>query len=542
MGNLYDSILNNRGLIEKRVAEKCRKEQYLKKDCSIINLLISLVFELFSNGNYLRKAEEYFCLKHFSNQDKVKQIQSLMANGNDYKVFIVILKHIKEVIEDMVFAEIKENSELYNCIMEADNCFYLLQLALYNEWDKVQNTDAIIKRIFELTPFGIFIFEENKLIHVNTVGEKLLGYSNTELMNMSFNDFMHPDFHYINRENIKSWEEDKKIINNRFDCKIVNKSGLEVWVDISVGLEELNGKTCIIATVLDITARKNIDELRRQTYESTKLLNEALEYDKIKTEFFSNLSHELRTPLNVILGALQLMDLFYENTLDASSEKVKRYCRLIRQNCYRLLRLVNNLIDLNKLDTGYMNINLNNHDIVSIVSMIASSVTDYIENQGIKFNFDTKINTRVIACDPDNIERIILNLLSNSIKFTDNGGMIKITIWDNEDSLFIAVKDTGIGIPKEKQDLIFNRFVQVDKSMSRNHQGSGIGLSIVKSLVELQGGNIKMISEAGEGCEFIIELPAKQIVSVGASSQKKHYDINNRIEVINIEFADIYLK
>lgn len=547
MGYLYNLILSNRGLIEKRVVELCSKDRYLKQDCrseeeveSIMILLNSIVFELLRNENYRREAEESVCLDQFSKQATVNQIQSLMANGNGYKAFIVILKYIKCVIKDIVFSEIKDSSELYKCIMESDICFDLLQLVLYNEWNKVENIDLILKRLFELTPFVIFIFDEDKFIHVNTVGEKLWGYSNAELKNMSLDDLMHPDFYYINRENVKSWRENKEIINDRFDCKIINKSGIEVWVDISVGLVEIYGKKFIFGTALDITSLKNIDELTRQAYESTKLLNEILEYDKIKTEFFSNLSHELRTPLNVILGALQLMDLFYEKTLDASSEKVKRYCKIMRQNCYRLLRLVNNFIDLNKLDLGYMNLNMDNYDIVSIVSNIASSVTDYIENQGINFYFDTKINERVIACDPDNIERIILNLLSNSVKFTDNGGMIQVTIWDNEGSLFIAVKDTGIGISKEKQDLIFKRFVQVDKSMSRSHQGSGIGLSLVKSLVELQGGSIKLISEAGKGCEFIIELPAKQAVARETSNQKSHYNANNRIEVINIEFADIY--
>lgn len=547
MGYLYNFILNNRGLIEKRVVELYSKDRHLKQDCrseeeafSIMILLNSLVFELLCSENYLRKAEESFCLEHFSKQATVNQIQSLMADGNDYKAFIENLKYIKYVIKDIAFSEIKDSSELYKCIMESDNCFDLLQLALFNEWDKLENTNAIIKKIFELTPFGIFIFEENKFIHVNTVGEKLLGYSNAELKNISIYDLMHPDFYHIYKENVKSWREDKEIKNSRFECKIINKSGIEVWVAITAGSIELDGRRRILGTALDITAHKSIDELTKQAYESTKLLNETLEYDKIKTEFFSNLSHELRTPLNVILGALQLMDLSYEKPLDTSCENMKRYCKIMRQNCYRLLRLVNNFIDLNKLDSGYMSLNMDNYDIVNIISKIASSVTDYIENQGINFYFDTKINSRVIACDPDNIERIILNLLSNSVKFTNNGGMIQVTLWDNESSLFIAVKDTGIGISKEKQDLIFKRFVQVDKSMSRSHQGSGIGLSLVKSLVELQGGSIKLISEAGKGCEFIIELPAKQVVAVKESNQKSQYTANNRIEVINIEFADIY--
>lgn len=543
MGYLYNLILNNRGLIEKKVAELYSKDQYLQKHCrseekigNIIILLINLFFEFISNENYQVKAGGSFCPEHFLEQAEFSQIQSFIANRNDYETFNAILKFIKIVIKDIIFKKINDNSKIYKCIIEADDCFDLLQLILYKELNKVENTDTIMKRIFELTPFAVFIFEGNNFIYANTIGEKLSGYSNAELKNMSFYDLLHIDYYYISKENEKSLREGKGIINNRFECKFINKSGLEVWIDISAGLAEINGKECILVTALDI------NELKRQAYEITKLLDKTLEHDKIKTEFFSNLSHELRTPLNVILGSLQLMDLYYEKTLDTANEKVKKYCKIMKQNCYRLLRLVNNLIDLSKLDSGYMKLNMNNHDIIKIVSMIASSVTDYIENHGINFYFDTKIDAKVIACDPDSIERIILNLLSNSVKFTNNGGMIQVKLWDNENSLFIAVKDTGIGISKEKQALLFKRFMQVDKSMSKSYQGSGIGLSLVKSLVELHGGNIKLISEEKAGCEFIIELPVRQIVEaeVEAKKQKDYYNINNRIEVINIEFADIY--
>ncbi|OGO78565.1 MAG: hypothetical protein A2Y23_13330 [Clostridiales bacterium GWB2_37_7] len=293
-------------------------------------------------------------------------------------------------------------------------------------------------------------------------------------------------------------------------------------------------------SVSDITDHSKIEELKRQATESKKLLNEVIENDKIRTEFFSNLSHELRTPLNVILGTLQLLDMYSNKILDPAMEKTKKYYKIMRQNCYRLLRLVNNLIDLNKLDAGYMQLNMENHDIVSIVTQIAASVSDYIENKGIEFAYCTKTDTKVIACDPDKIERIVLNLLSNAIKFTDSGGRILVNVWDENNKIFISVKDSGIGIPKEKQDLVFGRFVQIDKSLARNHHGSGIGLSLVKSLVELHGGKICLISDDCKGCEFIIELPVKELTVMEKPDKESEYSNNSKIEVINIEFSDIY--
>ncbi|MBA8982893.1 sensor histidine kinase [Clostridium saccharobutylicum] len=145
-----------------------------------------------------------------------------------------------------------------------------------------------------------------------------------------------------------------------------------------------------------------------------------------------------------------------------------------------------------------------------------------------------------MACDADKIERIILNLLSNAIKFTPSGGNILINIHDKGSSIIVSVKDNGTGIPLDKQEYIFKRFIQVDKSLSRNREGSGIGLSLVKSLVELHKGNIKLISTYGEGSEFIMEFP----ISVLPSNEKTILDENlntqTSIEMINIEFSDIY--
>lgn len=275
--------------------------------------------------------------------------------------------------------------------------------------------------------------------------------------------------------------------------------------------------------------------------ESERQISYSKEYDKIKMEFFSNISHELRTPINVIFSALQmhefkLKDCFYVNTY----KDCYKYGSTMKQNCYRLLRLVNNLIDITKIDTGYFDINQININIISLIEDITLSVADYIENKGLSLIFDTNVEEKVIACDPEKIERIILNLLSNAVKFTPSGGSIMVNIEDGIENISIRVKDNGRGIPKEKINSIFERFVQVDKSFTRDHEGSGIGLSLVKALVELHGGTICAKSSEGCGTEFIIYIPCKLA--------NKTYDeiacceeLNKSyIEKINIEFSDIY--
>jgi len=272
-------------------------------------------------------------------------------------------------------------------------------------------------------------------------------------------------------------------------------------------------------------------------------MDEMMEYDRIKTEFLANISHELKTPINVILGSLQLVDK-YEDDFISNPYKFRKLVRTMKQNCFRLLRLINNLIDITKIDSGYFKINLENSDIVKVVEDITLSVANYIENKGVELIFDTNIEEKIMAFDPEKLERILLNLLSNALKFTSKEDRIDVIVLDKGNEVVIEVKDTGIGIPKEQQERIFDRFIQVDKSLTRDHEGSGIGLSLVKSLVEMHEGNITLKSKYGEGSSFIINIPSNLIIEDNEADlqlavQNNIYE-NITIERIRIEFSDIY--
>lgn len=263
------------------------------------------------------------------------------------------------------------------------------------------------------------------------------------------------------------------------------------------------------------------------------------EYEKTRTDFFANISHELRTPLNVIYTAEQMLDNSMKSTnLDRS--QINKYFKMIKQNTYRLLRLINNLIDITKIDGASFKIKMINYDIVKAVEDISISVAEFIEHNGITLTFDTEIEEKIIACDPDSIERIILNLLANAVKYGKESGSIFVDIFLEENYVCISVKDTGIGIPEDMCNLIFDRFTQVDTSLKRTNEGSGIGLALVKSLVEMHGGNISVKSKFGEGSEFIIRLPDLMIPESDEQISSMILDEKN-INRINIEFSDIYL-
>lgn len=298
----------------------------------------------------------------------------------------------------------------------------------------------------------------------------------------------------------------------------------------------------IIGITMDIAEQKDAEEdLKKTLQENKELINEVVEYDKLKTAFFANMSHEFKTPLNVILSTLQLIASHQIQCRATSCTcKMIRYTSIMKQNCYRLLRLINNLMDTTKIDSGIISVNLTNCNIVSLVEETTMSVAEYIENHSIKLEFDTDIEEKIIACDVDKIERIMLNLLSNAVKFTKPGGNIWVTIKDELESIIISVKDNGIGIPEDKLYTIFERFSQVNVSLTRDHEGSGIGLFLVKSLIGMHNGSIRVISELGKGSEFIVDLPVR-VLGEGKIAENEIFLLQNgKNELANIEFADIF--
>ncbi|CBZ02162.1 two-component sensor histidine kinase [Clostridium botulinum H04402 065] len=325
---------------------------------------------------------------------------------------------------------------------------------------------------------------------------------------------------YYGSENVVNFQHN--VINNK-EKTIQNTSTYVIY----------DGMPTIFSILHDVTSKIQVEKLEQDVKKNIELLNESREYNKLITEFLSNISHELKTPLNVIFTAVQLLD-FYEKDVDY--EKQDKYLKLIKQNCYRLMKLINNLLDTTKLDSGYLRLNLVNYNIVSLIEEITLSVTSYAESKGINIIFDTEMEERVIAVDTDKIERIILNLLSNAIKFTNPGGNIFVNIKDSEENVYVHIKDTGVGIPSDKLESIFERFFQIDKTLKKNKEGTGIGLHLVKSFVEMHNGTVTINSELGKGTEFIIKLPAI-VCEEQIKSKNVVYEAN--IERINMEFSDI---
>ncbi|MEF9935411.1 MAG: transporter substrate-binding domain-containing protein [Clostridium sp.] len=375
------------------------------------------------------------------------------------------------------------------------------------------------RKFIEACPDAIFTHDlENKIIFINDEGRKLLGAENkSDIIGRNMSEFA-PNMIYV-EEMVGSYFSGKTVYNK----KIRKIDGTLIDVDIRGAFVNFGGKENILSIVRDISDRKR--------------LYEAIEYDRIKTEFFSNMSHELRTPLNVILASLQLME-----SKIRSSEECEQAASIegsidnIRHNGHRLLRLVNNLIDITKIDSGYISLNLSNGNIVDAVESTVDSVIEYAKVKNIDVIFDTEEEEIIMAFDDDKIERIMLNLLANSVKFSKEEGEIFVNIKRVEDRVAISVRDNGIGIPEDKIPVVFERFRQVNKTLTRSFEGSGIGLSLVKSLIEMQEGEITVESVYGMGSTFTVYLPIK-IISEEEETISRSLITNK--DMADIEFSDI---
>lgn len=281
----------------------------------------------------------------------------------------------------------------------------------------------------------------------------------------------------------------------------------------------------------DLSVRREYDEMRIK-------LQKKEEEERIKNIFISNISHELKTPLNVIYSAVQMQ----KNNIDNESvENNEKYVRLIKQNCMRLLRLVNNILDMSKIESGYFCVDITTIDIVKQVEDITDSIVDYVKSKGLQIIFDTTEEEIYAFCDEDSIERIVLNLISNAIKFNRENGEIIVKTDKDDEFAYISVKNTGKGIEQENISRIFDRFERLDTSLSRNTEGSGIGLNLIKSIVELNNGEITVESILNEYTLITIKLPLNKEGNYYSTLNFKNNQIkNNLIERIDVELSDIY--
>ncbi|MFX0548381.1 PAS domain-containing sensor histidine kinase [Hathewaya histolytica] len=399
------------------------------------------------------------------------------------------------------------------------------------------------KTVLDLMPDALFICEEEKIVYTNNSGIELLGGDSLEkIKDKSFYEFFNYNRDSKSKVKVRVSDLENKRDNKTIKIKLKRKKDRRnLNLEIKCALIPYKGKKALLSIVRDITESNKIDRLQKKVLEKTLLLKQARELDKIKSEIFSNISHEIRTPLNIIFSANQFMIKLIKEDIEVEQkkDKLREYINMSMQNSYRILRLVNNIIDLSRVELGYMPLELKCYNIVEVVEDITMAVSNYLHDREVNLVFDTNVEEKYMYFDLDKIKRVMLNLLSNAIKFSGSGSEVLVNLNASKNKVVISVKDNGIGIPKNKQKEIFKIFTQVDKSFSRMAEGTGVGLSVVNAFVKMHSGRVYVNSEFGGGSEFVIDIPCSKY------SLKEEEKINNlnlveEKDMLSIEFSDIY--
>lgn len=373
----------------------------------------------------------------------------------------------------------------------------LLYCRLEKELADRKRLESDLDIIFtESIDFISILNAEGYFRRINPTFARRLGFTEQELLSRPVTAFLHPD----DREGGACALDEvihKGIIHGcrlRYQCK----TGETLYLEMNARYVPLSRK--IIAIARDVTRQRCMEEEKIA-------LEKSMELEKLKTEFFSNLSHEFKTPLNIILSSVQLLQMKIERTGTEQDQDYLRLGQYIQQNAYKLLRLTTNLLDSTKLESGYMSLFPEQGDIIDGVQAIVQSAEPYAAAKKIRLRFAAHLrHSPLLLFDSEKVDRILLNLLSNAIKHTPSGGVIQVGMEDTADYIVVSVSDDGPGIAPELLPGVFGKFRMPDTGLIRNGEGSGLGLSIAKALVEMHGGEIGVSSALGEGCVFRFTL------------------------------------
>lgn len=368
----------------------------------------------------------------------------------------------------------------------------------------------------------ILINSKGKVTHWSKAAVTILGYTHDEIINKDMHKFLAPQrFYSAYKEGLEKFKTTGQgnALGKTLELAAVRKDGKEIPIELSVASVNLHDEWHAVGILRDISERKKLEEelaYERENLEDTvkirtQELNKSLKMlEKIsehKDKFLSGMSHELRTPLNAIIGFTDMLKAQYFGDLN---DKQLEYVNIIGSSGQHLLSLINSLLDISKINAGLIEIHNEKLSFKDLMLEITSMMDHQIKKKQLNFSCYIQPDICFMVIDKLRFKQIMLNLLSNALKFTPENGFIEIKAEITEKSkLKVYVKDSGIGISEEEHEKIFSEFYQSDANRDEALCGTGIGLSLAKRLVELQGGQIGLISKLGEGSTFWFTLPYK---------------------------------
>jgi len=397
---------------------------------------------------------------------------------------------------------------------------------------------SMIEMLIVLNPEGI-------IQKINNATTHLLGYEEHELIGKPISLILSDKIIYSTKDFINDLKINDYVLNT--ENEYIRKDGSHVAVVFSASvmknsMNEMQGIVCVAS---DITIRKlqekeineKNDKIERANIELKEALHKAEESDKLKTAFLQNMSHEIRTPLNGIVGFSQLL-----TSEDLPEDSKLEIAKLVEHSSFRLIELVNNILDIAKIETGQILMNNTSFELNAFMSDILNFFSLYRKEKNIEITCENFLNDgdSIVISDKEKIHQILVNLINNAVKFTKKGS-IKFGYNIKNEFIEFFVKDTGIGIIKENQHKIFDRFMQADTSVTSNYEGAGLGLAICKGLVDFLGGEIWLESKPGIGTTFNFTIPYNNInkkQGPSLSTIKKIEKIDRPIKILVAEDDD----
>ncbi|MBM4427034.1 MAG: PAS domain S-box protein, partial [Chloroflexi bacterium] len=366
--------------------------------------------------------------------------------------------------------------------------------------EKVTQRTAEVRDLYENAPTGYHSLDaDGHFVMVNQTELNWLGYTREELIERPFLDILTPESLEKFKTKFPEFIKRGWLIDAEFD--LIRKDGSILPVSLNAtAIRDKNGQFLMSrSTIFDITERKKAETALRLSRDQLHLANAALQKaSQTKIEFLANMSHELRTPLNGILG---MSEILLDEIRGSLNERQRRMVGVIESSGRHLLSLINDILDLSKVEAGKVELHLEPIAVLDLCNACLSFIRGPAVKKGITLEFEPDPQVVTITVDLRRFKQVLINLLSNAVKFTGDNGRVTLKVRQNKEQQRIefSVTDTGIGISREDLSRLFNPFTQVDSSLTREHEGTGLGLALVHELMQLHGGGVYVESEVGKG-------------------------------------------
>lgn len=515
-------------------------DPYIFEDIVHIGLFLLTVIFIYLNRNNIPKREKKFLhlysvfiliyhLLYKLNIEYLVKCEFIFGIFK-YMSYYMLYRLVAEVLLYDVYDNMKQELvDAQKMQKELNNTLNHRNKMLIEVKSLIEKSESRYSNLIETIEDGIIIFYFDRLSYINEAALNIIGkYNYEEIVGTSFSNFVegiYTEYSFTMKEDYEESLDEIVNTKNKLNKIYVSNTESREFEIYFLKIDNLNR----LVYIKDITETNKNHQLRRE-YE------EYLKEEKLKNEFYSNISHELRTPINLIYSALQINEIYLNN---GNLSKIEKNNETIKQNSLRLIRTINNFIDTNKISEGYFPRNIKIYNIVSVVENISLACNKYIEKIENTLIFDANEEEIFVECDKEMIERIILNLLSNSVKYGKKGGTVFVDVEANDDDVMIYVKNNGYIIDEALQPYIFDKFTKINKSLNREKEGSGLGLFLAKALTELQGGTIEFDSNVNIGTEF--KLKFKRCYDEENAEQEEAFDMNAMEEKVDTEFSDIYI-